>query len=289
MTLFERIESPRRQARLALNRHASWYTWSTESLRFLRSWQGYVTKLPTPLLISLPGDPSYPYTYSLRLSSIRDRSLARELTHMVLGLCQMRPAARVLLFHNLLNENLDGQGIHFLFAGFRAALVRMTGDPNCALYAPLDAADRKDFALHADLYIPPILFNVFDHVSADGSGASVFLRTSTLRELLPSVPGLPVSVRRTIVARLSEPVVEDGFDQFFDLLHGEGHPWTQPLQKRMKAAQFRIKLYRGQGYLIHDRLWLHGREALVARVGNRRLHRFIFNPVLGGREDRVDK
>jgi len=41
-----------------------------------------------------------------------------------------------------------------------------------ALYAPLTPGNNGEFPLHCDMYIPKRLFNVFDDVPDDDSGAS---------------------------------------------------------------------------------------------------------------------
>jgi hypothetical protein len=44
----------------------------------------------------------------------------------------------------------------------------------------------------------------------------------------------------------------------------------------MEQRQLRIKLYAGQGYLLSDRAWLHGRDAPRGGVPINRLHRLVF-------------
>lgn len=69
---------------------------------------------------------------------------------------------------------------------------------------------------------------------------------------------------------------EDRYEENFDLLHG-WYEWTEELERRMQQRQLRIKLYSGQGYMLHDRWWLHGREAINGKLTHKRLHRLVFN------------
>jgi hypothetical protein len=70
---------------------------------------------------------------------------------------------------------------------------------------------------------------------------------------------------------------EAHYTEFFNLLHGHEHSWVNELDKKFRARQMRIKMKKGEGYLINDRMWLHGREPTALPVTKKRLHRFIFN------------
>ncbi|MEJ7609069.1 MAG: hypothetical protein WKF37_23045 [Bryobacteraceae bacterium] len=67
----------------------------------------------------------------------------------------------------------------------------------------------------------------------------------------------------------------DRYDELFDILHGV-HPWSFKLRRALLASQIRIKLYRGEGYLLDDRKWLHGRDPQSTGVDTSRMHRLAF-------------
>jgi hypothetical protein len=276
--IFERADPSSGQGKLAVNRHASWWTWSSDARQVFRSWNNSGIRLPAPVLTQLPGDRAYPYTYSIRFSQLRSRVLREELLLLASSLRLAGPGGRLMLFTGLLDDYLEGDRLQFLFAGLRAAMVRMTGDRLAALHVPLDSADRKDFPLHADLYPPPILFNVFDGVDVGNRGASIFLKTSVLKGRLSRIAEMPAAVGRKIARLLTDEVTGDHFNEFFDLLHGPDHAWTPVLERLMRQQQLLIKMRRGQGYMIDDRQWLHGRAAVSGTVGKRRLQRLLFRP-----------
>lgn len=70
---------------------------------------------------------------------------------------------------------------------------------------------------------------------------------------------------------------EDHYTEFFNLLHSREHEWVKELENKLHVMQMQIKLEKGESYLIHDRMWLHGRETASMPVTEKRLHRLIFN------------
>jgi len=157
-------------------------------------------------------------------------------------------------------------------------MVALAGDPRTAMYTPLGTIGKNagEFPLHADLYIPTLLFNVFDNVSSEGSSASTFLSVASLRRLIPAVPSLPAARGRAIAALFERETRKDQFEVLYDLLHGE-HRWVPALERAMTRRQLAIRLQAGQGYLLHDRKWLHGRAAPDGSVPVDRLRRLVFD------------
>jgi len=182
-----------------------------------------------------------------------------------------------MLLCGLLDRDFSANALHHLFAYLRTLMVNISNDEMAATYAPLGEVgwDVGAFPLHCDLFLSEILFTVFDQAALDHSGASLFLSVSQLRELmerdLQLQPDIVTEITHTITARLEN----DGFDQLFRLLYCRS--WTRRLTSAMKAQQFRVKLETGQGYIINDRRWLHGREAPSEGVPTRRLRRLSFH------------
>jgi hypothetical protein len=193
----------------------------------------------------------------------------------------MRSPSKLILLDGLMDTVIDGLTIQTLFAYVRTRLVERTGDHAVAIHAPLGATGERerDFPLHADLYPSVFLLNVFDRVPAGDSGASLFLPMRTLREFVQSSDAIPPATKRRFQSFWTSPAQTDRYEEFYDLLHGR-HPWGAELGRAMRGAAMRIRLERGQGYLLHDRKWLHGREEPAGGVPSDRLHRLTFDTAI---------
>lgn len=279
MNIFQQTEAPLKQARLSINRIASWHTWSREFRALFGPWRKQVEALRKPVSIHLLAGREYDDTYSLDQNSICDRALAKDLMCFARNFYDLRISDELMLFTGLIDGPLDGRSLVFLFAFLRAALVFLSRDPLSAVCQPISKSQKNgnEFPLHSDLYVPVILFNVFEDVTNDSTGASVFLPVSSLIELLTKVKTLPIEIRKQITTNLTGIHAQDRYEENYHLLHGCGNEWTEDLERRMRQLQLRIKLYSGQGYMIHDRKWLHGREAMNGKLSHKRLHRLIFN------------
>jgi hypothetical protein len=196
------------------------------------------------------------------------------------SLATVRPGKRIMLFDHLIGRYLDSRRLHALFAALRSALVDIARSEHAAMYTPPGDAGKREgqFPLHADLYVPRYLFNVFDNTPSGPSGASLFLPVGELRRILKGVPSLPHSTRSEILSLFNSQATRDNYSAQYDLLHGR-HRWVPELESKMRSQQMRILLRSGQGYLLHDRIWLHGREAPKGGVPIDRFRRLIFNPV----------
>jgi hypothetical protein len=271
--IFERAEPPAGQRGLAINQSAIWYTWSTAFRNFTVVFENWLRSLPEPELITIPGLVKYDYTLSLPLPA------DHPFWDFVRSMCQLERPCGIMLFTDLLDQDIDGFILRRLFAMLRFGIARSLSDERFSLYAPLGTtgAGAGDFDLHADLYLPELLFNVFEEVPGDSSGASIFLHTADLFRLMPQVTALPSEERARITACFQLPPDQDRFKELFRLLHSPSRPWVAELEQEMRKHQLTIKLGPGQGYFIHDRTWLHGRELPNGSVSARRLHRLIFN------------
>ncbi len=284
MEIFQPTSPARKQARAKINEHAVWYTWSNEFRSLLKPLSREFRTLKRPASTHLLGGKEYDDTYSLSSESLADKILARELISFSKCLYNLDISDRLFLFTDMLNDDLDGRSLVHLFAFFRSALVSLSHDPLSALYQPIKGQKRgKEFPLHSDLYIPVILFNVFEEVCTDSSGASLFLPVSSVVELLGQLKTLPANTRERIIENLTTIHRQDRYEENFYLLHG-WHEWTEELERLMRQRQLRIKLYSGQGYMLHDRYWLHGREAVNGKITHKRLHRLIFNNKVAQKE-----
>lgn len=278
MEVFTPTEAPARLAEHEINRFGGWFTWSPEARGFCREWGRRMRDAGPPQRVRLLGGIPYDQTYS-GASRQLDRELGERLARFAEALRGLEVPDELMLLTGMLDDEFDGPAIHSLLAYVRDALVRAEGDPMAALYSPIptEEADGKEFLLHADLYLPGVLFNVYEEVPDDDSGASTFLPVPVFKRLLSGVRTLTEEARREMHRLLDEKHDEDHYETFFNLLHARENPWADELREALRENQLKVKLLYGQGYLVNDRRWLHGREAPARPGAAKRLHRLIFN------------
>ncbi len=275
--IFCPIEPPGHLAALAVNRHATWHTWSPAFRSFLIRAADELEHFPPPPTLRLKQLSTYDYTFSLPSTEWKEPALGRQLAEFAESLAATRPAEQLMLFDGLLGPDLDGKRLHVLFALLRGALAELAGDDFAAMYTPLgNTGDYVgDFLLHADLYVPEYLFNVFDNVPAKNGGASTFLTLSSLRRIVAQQTEFPAARAQSLFAMFEGNSKSDRFEKCFDLLHGT-HRWVPQLEKSLAEHQLEIPLRSGQGYLLHDRSWLHGRHKPYGGVAPDRIRRLVY-------------
>src|SRR3989442_283236 len=171
-------------------RRVRWETWSQEMRELLRGWAERIQALPEPALRFF-GKGEYAYSLSLDLPARKETGLRHDMNRVVRAFYQMRPYPGLTLFDGLMEERISGAVLRRFFALVRSLMVHMTGDELAAIYAPLGAVGgtkRGAFPLHADLYPPALLFNVFDRVPKDGSGASLFVSANVVLRAFVTSP-----------------------------------------------------------------------------------------------------
>lgn len=274
--LFDQVGPPSRQARLAINEMSSWYTWSSD----VRSLLQHLDKqrLPRPALIQVGSRRQYDYSYSLPGWLPRDPAIASELDTLAAELFRLRISRQLTFFTGLLGRGIRPRTLSVVFAFWRDALVRRTGEPRSAFYAPLGTtgSTHSDFPLHSDLYPARNLWNVFDRVALKG-GSSTFLALRHLDLILQEGGASLERVRQRVHYYYSATDGRDHYEQLFGLLYDPELPWTSHLRSRIERMRSQIKLHSGQGYLLNDRLWLHGRTSTPERIQKRRVHRLVFD------------
>lgn len=255
-----------------------YWTWTRAARIALHSWSTIVTASPEPELRDVCPGSAYGYTFSLPASLQLPPRLESDMAAIATELYHLPRTHEIVLLDQILGPWLTPKGLRLLFAYLRDVLATVHGHAMGCVYAPLSdvGTHAGSFPLHADLYPAEMVMNVFEDVPSDGSGASLFLPVARFLEILASTSGVPERTRARLASCLSEPSDEDRFHAFFDLLYDARAPWGSELTTRMRADQLRVPLRRGQGYLLHDRSWLHGREAPSGGVSRARLHRLAF-------------
>jgi hypothetical protein len=180
-------------------------------------------------------------------------------------------------FSRMMTDPMTGERLRRMMALMRGAIVHRARSPAAALHAPISTSVRDDgFPLHCDLFRTGKLLLVFREVTPGSGGRAVFLRVEALVSAMRRIPTIPRDVVDVVVSLVRAPRRGDAFDRFFDLLYGEERPWRLELGRRLRGLSSEIKLESGEGYLLDDRAWLHGRTPLRGPVTTRRFERLTF-------------
>ena len=182
------------------------------------------------------------------------------------------PRSRLVFLREMLDEHIDGITLHLALALSCTVLRR-----GHTRYAPILAvpAHRSGFPLHADLFQAPTLLTILDRVPRDGSGACLLAPTAPLLAAIAKGHLLPVAVRRRLAPTLVTRRGPDRYDELVDLFHGV-HPWALSMRELLQAHEIAVPLRRGEGYIIDDRCWLHGRRPQSSAVRVDRVLRLAF-------------
>lgn len=250
---------------------ATWYTWSDAFRRLVSDLRRTNVLSQNVTIQSIEGCEPYEETYSADLSRL-SADLYLRLDSCVREFAMFRPKREMLLLRDMLFPQLHRRHTRVLFALIRDAMADALGNETACLYAPIKPeSDDDGFPLHADLFLTERLFIVFDEVPTDGSGTSVFL---TQRDLLSNLAGNMYQTKRKYLgvrSLLTQRVRHDSFDRLYSLLHGHAEHGSA-----ITKGSHRVSFARGEGYLINDRHWLHGREPCSGRVSTYRFHRLTY-------------
>ncbi len=256
-----------------------WHTWSDEFRLFfddIRRNEHF--KSIQSKLIFIDGFNEYNYSYHVDLKTILAADKKEIFKKFASILYRINLSDKISFFTNLINKEITGEDFHKIFAIFRTIIADTHKNEMEALYAPLTTSNKGYFPLHCDLYIPRLLFNIYERVPTDRSGVSMFLNMNTLlEEILPNVSKMPKQVKSRIVSIVSSRHNIDYYDEFYDLLNSRNNPWYFQFRRMEEKHQFSLKFKKGQGYLLHDRKWLHGRTKPNGLMTEKRVHRLVFN------------
>ena len=277
MLPFVSTSRPARFVDHPINQVGGWYGWSPEFRNSLLKLQDVIPLLPAPDLIHLYEGKRYDLTYTVKTELV-DRQLHEILFQSARALREMTPSDEVWLFSGLIDQDISSETVHYLFSYYQHCLGLISGRHDAAMYAPLgDLSDTGfPFPPHADLYLQKSLWVVFDNVPLDESGQTVLISTEDFMRALHQLETMPEGAKVHVTKLLTEEVDEDRFDDFFYFLYAKEAPWTEELAAVLAARQLMIKFQRGEGFLLNDRRWLHGRTTTSGAVREDRLHRLTF-------------
>ena len=183
------------------------------------------------------------------------------------------------LFTGMLGSKVDSATLQKILGLMRRTIVGLTKSEHSVGYVPPpeapDNATIEPIFLHSDLYISKVLFLIFDLVPKDGTGATTLLRFDKFVDVLKTSCLVPSEVIDRIRYLYEADDDMDHFDELYSILHGP-HPWTGSLRTKLDSCLTRLTMRRGEGYRIHDRNWLHGRDAASSGHLSKRFHRLVF-------------
>ncbi|WP_268543663.1 hypothetical protein [Candidatus Nitrosotenuis cloacae] len=278
--LFKSVPVPMRQREYRVGRTSKWYTWSPELRVFLSEWCKKVRKTRYVKRVYLSNRKYYHDTYSLKPKFINNTKLRKQLDSIADSFYKLKYSKNSIFFTNMIDGSITENGLHCFFACLREILIKKFNDRFSAMYSPIYTREtyEKDFPLHSDIFIPKILLMLFVQVPKGRTGGTFLLSVEDLKKIFSKIKLLPKEKRKLVLRILKETNRNnDRYDEFFYILHDEDNPWNKELQKLMNRKREYIKLESGQGYLIHDRLWLHGRKRSKSKITIKRLQRFVFN------------
>ena len=277
LPLLEPFSCPRRHARGSFASKADWYSWSPDALSFIREYKTLLERPRRPYLINLRGCEPYETTYDLGFHADMEGTFRQTVDRFARSLLLLNLGDRIMLLRRLLRREISSWTLRHLLLLLRSSLTKLTGIPHSAILSPVFRARQgAGFPLHADLYIPEHLLIVYDEVATDGTGRSLLLPRREMSRALAACPSASAALRGKIEKLLDGSFRRDAYDRLFDLLHNHEHPWHCELAAEFKCRSQKIGFNRGEGYLLHDRRWLHGREAVSSAVGMRRFYRLVF-------------
>jgi hypothetical protein len=161
MNLFERIEAPR-NADLSQARKGKWFTFSKDFYTLLPVLKSAFKIHGAPVFVHSRRSKIYNYSFHVELKRL-EPSILSELNELAKAMKRVRVGNELNFYTGLINRHVSGELFQFLFSYLRASLAQMDNNELASLYPPLTVTNNEDeFPLHCDLYVPQILFNVFE-------------------------------------------------------------------------------------------------------------------------------
>jgi hypothetical protein len=222
----------------------------------------------------------YDHTYSVNLDVHHE--LGAKAAGFAEGLRAVEPSDGAYLLCGLLDAEITRGALHVALAAIRTTICDSTNSAQAAVHARLGDVgdDAGAFLLHADLYVPEMLLLIYDDVPEDGSGELLLLPRARFLALLGE-HDVPPHLRRRLASFLLDVGDCDRFAAFYGELYRQRpwERWRDALVADMHDQADRIALRRGEGVILNDRRWLHGRSKPSRGVSPWRLHRLAFTSV----------
>jgi hypothetical protein len=279
MDMFTAATMPARLKNNSLAHKSTWLTWSPAFRALMKRLRALGALAQPVRLTRVPACAPYDKTYTTRYKTLA-AAMKEQLQAFLPSLMAQQCGAKAVFFRRMLSPDFTTTEIRALFALLREAIIAQENNPAAALYSPV-SPEKNDpgFNLHADLFLTTKLWLIFDDVPEDGTGASLFLSRKKLLANMQSVKGVPKKSHEAVASLLDLPLAKDSYNKMYDLIYDHRNAWCDRLQQAMTRDTQAVCFNRGEGYLVDDRNWLHGRSAVSRSVTANRFHRLTFDLV----------
>lgn len=278
MEIFKTVEIPLLHRNHEINNWGKWYTWSDDCKQILVDLSEKIDGLPMPELIEVGDNSQYNKTFAI-VCQIEDRTLQNNILKIAKSLYDLRLENELFFFTEMFDEKFHSKTIHYLFSYLQFYITKISKKSNVIIYAPLGSLSEKGFPfpLHLDLYLQKKLLVIFDNVPKDATGKTLLLPINLFFQIVDNLRTMDNNNKVKIRKLIEENHTKDKFEDFYKLLYQKNATWKKELSQRMRTQRLEIKFNRGEGILLHDRRWLHGRTSPSNGVPSDRLYRLTFN------------
>lgn len=269
--LLEPAERPRWHRAYGLGER--WWTWSLEARRFLMAERRELESLRLESTNVVHND--YP-TALLPVPGHRLRQLLDHVVPLSDGMRSLVPEIEPRFLCGLFRPPLSPKAVsHFCALLARAQNDRRPGPAPAMFVPPNQSPISSDFLPHSDLFPRRRLLIVYDQVAAPEWSESLLLPWAQAFPVLRS-SGMPARSLARIRKLLSIRVAADGFDELFKLLYDDKVPHGKRVMEAFRTVSTCVPFRRGEGYLLDDRRWLHGRRLTRGATTRARFRRLVF-------------
>ena len=231
LVLFEKSQRPRWHRAYGLRE--TWWTWSSETRRFLISHRSELEALRLAALQVLPN--GYPMAV-LPVEGRRLRALLEAVLPLTRALASRVASPRPFFFRDLIGHGVSGPVV----SHFGALLARSVNDLKMseigpAMFVPPNPSPvRSDFSLHSDLFPRRRLPIIYDQVRAPEWAAALLLPWSRAFGPLKRA-SVSTQTKSQIRRLLSSRTTDDGIDGLFHLLYDDYSPRGERIVELLNA------------------------------------------------------
>jgi hypothetical protein len=219
---------------------------------------------------------SYPVAVS-PVEGRRLRGLLEVVQPLSRGLASIAAPSTPFFFRDLIGHDISSLAVsHFCALLARGLNEFNTSDQGPAMFVPPNPSPvSSDFWVHSDLFPSRRLLIIYDQVHAPEWAASLLLSWANAFRALEQAE---VSSRSLAIIRrlLTRSTTDDGFDELFRLLYDDSSPRGQRIAELLRVQSVCIPFRRGEGYLLDDRQWVHGRLLTRGSTTRARFRRLVF-------------